>query len=60
LPLCKNLIMDGKLQENYEVNYPYYKVICSFNKTLPGTNSPTGKREHLTFRRPLKNNVWRE
>src|ERR1041385_1273425 len=35
LPLCKNLIMDGKLQKNYEVNCHYYKVIRLFNKTLP-------------------------
>src|SRR3954462_8789257 len=40
LPLCKNLIMDGKLLKNYEVNCPYYKVICSFNKTLPYRQRP--------------------
>jgi len=52
--------MDGKLQENDEVNYPYYKWVAHLPKLYPIAHSLMGQREHPTFRHPSKTQIVRE
>src|SRR5689334_12005084 len=51
LPLCKNLIMDGKLQENYGGQLIiYYKWVCCLTKLYPPDDRRRCRREHHIWR----------
>src|SRR5689334_6711040 len=51
LPLCKNLIMDGKLRENYGGQLiVYYKWVCRLTKLYPPVDGRSCRRE---------NHIWR-
>src|SRR4029077_8756444 len=52
LPLCKNLIMDGKLQGYYEVTVFHYKCCSHLTKLYPLRDSPARRLQHHTFRIP--------
>src|SRR6478609_8037578 len=51
LPLCKNLIMDGKLRENYGGQLIiYYKWVCRLTKLYPPHDGQSCRRKHLIWR----------
>src|SRR5882724_5887204 len=54
LPLCKNLIMDGKLQEILRSTILNYKWAGPLTKLYPLANGRTGQRAHHTSRHTPK------
>src|SRR6478735_10863792 len=55
LPLCRNLIMDGKLQKHYGGQLiVYYKWVCRLTKLYPLGDGQSCRCEHHIWRIPKK------